>query len=401
MSLTLTAERLVAGGDALARDLDGRVVFVSGALPGEVVKVEVTEQRRDFARARVLEVLEPSPHRVSPPCPHVARGCGGCSWQHLAVDAQRGARLDIVREALTRQGRLAQPQVVAGPALEPVGLRTTMRFGTDPQGRLGLRARNSHDVLPLDDCLIAHPALGDLYRGVTARGADEVLVRVGVATGERLMAWTGRQPLTPQGVPGDVALGADAFVVEEVAGVRFRVSASSFFQASPQAAEALVAVVAEAAGPVDASVTFVDAYGGVGLFAGTVGASAGQVVLIESNRDACGDARANLVTGDVRVLHTSVENWSPRPGKGPGLDAEGRRYVVVADPAREGLGRPGVDALTALGAERLVLVSCDAAALGRDTHLLAERGYTHVVSTVLDAFAHSHHVEVVTRFDRA
>jgi 23S rRNA (uracil1939-C5)-methyltransferase len=401
MSLELTPERLVAGGDALARDPDGRVVFVPEALPGELVEVDLVEERRDFARGRVLTIITPSADRVAPPCPNVVRGCGGCSWQHLTVDAQRRARLDIVREALSRQGRLTDPTVIAGPELLPDAARTTMRFGVDERGRLGLRTRASHNVVPLGDCLIAHPALVDLLKNVTVPGAEEVLIRVSAATGERLMAWTGRNRVTPVGVPDDVVLGGDAWVHEDVAGFRFRVSANSFFQASPQAAEALVATVAEAAGPIDASVTFVDAYGGVGLFSATVGASAGQIIVLESNHDACADARANLVAGDIRVTKTSVEDWTPRKGTGVGLDADGRRYVVVADPAREGLGRHGVEALARLGASRVVLVSCDAAALGRDARLLGEQGYQHVSSTVLDAFAYSHHVEVVTRFDRA
>jgi 23S rRNA (uracil1939-C5)-methyltransferase len=400
MPMTLTPERLVAGGDALARDPDGRVVFIPGALPGEVVNVELTDERRDFARARLVEVLEPSPERVEPPCPNVVRGCGGCSWQHLTPAGQRQARLDIVREALIRQGRLTEPTVESGPELDTVGLRTTMRFGVDAQGHLGLRARNSHEVVRLEECLIAHPRLVELLAPTTAPGADDVQIRVSAATGERLVAWTGRERLTPSGLPADVILGGDGYLYEEVAGVRFRVSATSFFQASPQAAAALVDVVAQAVGPIDPSVTFVDAYGGVGLFSATVGSRAGQVILLESNRDACSDARANLYSGDVRVTNTAVEDWTPRPGTGPGLDGEGRRYVVVADPAREGLGRKGVAALAVLSASRLVLVSCDAAALGRDTRLLAEHGYAHIVSTVLDAFAHSHHVEVVTRFDK-
>lgn len=400
MSLELTPERLVAGGDALARDPDGRVIFVPDALPGELVEVELVEERRDFARGRVLNIVTPSADRVEPPCANVARGCGGCSWQHVALDAQRRARLGIVSEALVRQGRLTDPVVLAGPELPANAVRTTMRFGVDGRGRLGLRSRGSHAVVALSGCMIAHPSIVSLLDHVTASGADEVLVRVSVATGERLVAWTGSTPLMPQGVPDDVAVGGDAWVYEDVGGVRFRVSTNSFFQASPQAAEALVAAVAEAAGPIDTSVTFVDAYGGVGLFSATVGVAAGQVIVLESNRDACADARANLVVGDVRVTHTAVEDWTPREGTGLGFDADGRHYVVVADPAREGLGRHGVDALARLGASRVVLVSCDAAALGRDTRLFGEQGYRHMSSTVLDAFAYSHHVEVVTRFDR-
>ena len=95
----VTIERLVAGGDALARLEDGRVVFVDGALPGEVVDVEITQSKKDFARATLASIVTPSPHRVDPPCPNVARGCGGCSWQHLD---RKSTRLNSSHEWISR-----------------------------------------------------------------------------------------------------------------------------------------------------------------------------------------------------------------------------------------------------------------------------------------------------------
>src|SRR5947209_2591023 len=97
-TVDVTAVGVAAGGDGIARDADGRVVFVTGAIPGEHVRVELVEERRDFARARVVEVLQASPARVSPPCPELARGCGGCTWQHVALEEQRTLKADIVRD---------------------------------------------------------------------------------------------------------------------------------------------------------------------------------------------------------------------------------------------------------------------------------------------------------------
>src|SRR5829696_89671 len=156
--LEVTTTAAVAGGAALARDPDGRVVFVAGALPGERVAIEVTEARKDFGRARVLEVLDPSVDRVAPPCPHLAHGCGGCDLQHLSAGAQPELKRSIVVDALRRIGRLphAEDLVRLGPALPATGYRTTVR-GAVVDGRFGFRAAASHAVVDVDHCLVAHP----------------------------------------------------------------------------------------------------------------------------------------------------------------------------------------------------------------------------------------------------
>ncbi|MFZ9291793.1 MAG: 23S rRNA (uracil(1939)-C(5))-methyltransferase RlmD, partial [Ilumatobacteraceae bacterium] len=184
----LVAERLVAGGEALVRRADGRVAFVDGALPGERVRVAWVQERADYARGVVTEVLSPSPHRVAPPCPFVAAGCGGCGWQHLAEAAQREARRAIVVEAMVRTGRWpadeAEALVVAGDPLPPEARRTTVRMAVGEGGRLGFRRAGSREVVPVDPCAVAHPLLAGLVATARARGEGEVTLRCSIATGE-------------------------------------------------------------------------------------------------------------------------------------------------------------------------------------------------------------------------
>ena len=402
--LELVPTGMVAGGAALARDEGGRVVFVDGALPGELVVARVTEARKDFARAVTVEVREPSPDRVAPPCVALAAGCGGCTWQHVGAEAQARYKAAIVVDALRRIGRLADPPSPTTVALAGPALRTTARLAVTADGRVGHRRRGNEDAgsaVPTDACLAVHPSLEELIVDGRYPGADEVLLRVAVASGERLVQV--RAGAADVRVPPDVVVvaqgdGRPAFVHEEVAGRRFRVSAGSFFQPGPVAAEGLVAAVSAAVGeslPTGGGGHLVDAYAGVGLFASALGATRGaRVTAVESDRGASADARVNLADLDAKVVVSEVGRWKPTGTRARSVD------VVVADPSRPGLGRPGVAALTSLDAPRLVLVSCDPASLGRDVALLAAAGYRLSSVAMVDAFPHTFHVETVSRFDR-
>lgn len=398
-----------AGGDAIGRLADGRVVFVEGALAGERVVVEFVQQRKDFARGRVQSVEVASPDRVVPPCPRVGDGCGGCQWQHSTIDAQRRAKRDVVVDALRRIGRIpdADSRVTSGPRMPDARYRTTIRVGVDSTGRAGFRGRSSHDLVVLDgqECLTAHPRLARLAADGRFPGARELLMRTSVATGETVvMVLEGeldrqRCRLANVGPVQLVDLDDLGVLHEVVAGHRFRVSATSFFQVSPVGAEALVALVGEAAtAGIDArSFTLLDLYSGVGLFGATVGARFGRVVAVESHEPAVEDAWINLAatTAAQDVVAADVTHWDPHSRL-----AEGERAVVIADPARTGLGRAGVHTVEAAHPDRIVLVSCDPASLGRDCALLVEAGYEWRATTMVDLFPHTFHIEAVSRFDR-
>jgi 23S rRNA (uracil1939-C5)-methyltransferase len=390
--LTLEITTVVAGGDGLGRDDGGRVTFVDGALPGETVSVELHQQKKDFARGHVVDVLHPSADRVEPPCPFVASGCGGCDWQHVRPDAQRRLKAAIVADALRRQAKL-EVDVGEGPVLPAEAYRTTLR-GVATGGRFGFRRRHSHEVVEVGPCLVAHPLLDELVtEGRFPNG--EVVLRAGAGTGERLVIVNvdPSAAQVPDGVrvvsAAELSSGTRAWYHEEVAGRRWRISARSFFQARRDGAEALINAVAlgmEGALPVGGHL--VDLYGGVGLFGGALGADA-RVTLVEQSASSVADARVNLAGQDARIVRADVDHWGAA-----------RADVVVADPPRTGLGARGVGKVAATHAPRLVLVSCDPGALGRDAQLLAAAGYDLRSSQVVDLFPHTSHVEVVSRFER-
>ncbi|MEO8106917.1 MAG: TRAM domain-containing protein, partial [Actinomycetes bacterium] len=194
--LTVTVGPVAHGGHCVARH-DGRVLFVRHVLPGELVRVRVHErgQKGRFFRAELLEVLEPSPDRVEPPCKY-AGTCGGCDFQHVAGDAQRRLKAQIVNEQLSRLGKLDVTEIAwsgvvdALPDVDPTrpGLawRTRVRFAVDAEGQAGLLRHRSHEVVPIDDCLIAHP-LVDAREITTTQwpGVDEVSVTASPETDDR------------------------------------------------------------------------------------------------------------------------------------------------------------------------------------------------------------------------
>jgi 23S rRNA (uracil1939-C5)-methyltransferase len=397
---------MAAGGDAIAREPSGRVVFVEGALPGERVVVSLVQQKRDFARGRVVSVLDASPDRVAPPCPFVEAGCGGCQWQHIAPEAQGRLKREIVVDALRRIGRRDDAAEVVAPSVAQAwGPRTTVRAavssgeaageGAADAGRAGLRRRHSHQVVPLSSCLVAHPLVAEVLAEGRFDGCDEVTVRAGVATGERLVV---ADP-TADGVsvPADVMVvpvaAPFASVREDVAGRRWQVSALSFFQPGPEAAGALAEAVGRAAAGAGAGGVVLDAYAGVGLLGGSVGAE--RVVAVESSPWAVADAVVNLYDQNALVVEGEVADAVPGLGSRLG-DVD----LVIADPARTGLGRSAAAALASVGAPVLVLVSCDPASFARDAALLDGLGYRLAGADVLDLFPHTFHVEVLGRFER-
>lgn len=422
--ITVDVERFVAGGEALARDPEGRVVFVAGALPGESVQVTLGERHAGWSRGTPVRVVRSSPHRVVPPCPQRRDGCGGCDWQHLATDRQLEAKLSVVRDAFRRTGgirdEVVERAVVPGGSVPMTGYRTTVRVIGDEAGRPSFRAERSDRRVPAHGCAVSHPGLLALLDEVRLPDGLEATLRVSSSTGERtahvvVPERRADRPVAPTtgeraiDVPADVGVGPDASLSETVDGHAFRVSAASFFQSGPAAAALLVRTVVELAPELADARRVVDAYAGVGLFAVAAVPVEAHVTVVETSATACADATFNLRDRPATVVRSRVDRWvrnETRASGGPttrrrGASARRRSVdVVIADPARSGLGRAGAAAIAALSAPTVILVSCDPVAGARDVALLEAAGYRFEAARVLDVFPQTHHVEVVTRFTR-
>jgi 23S rRNA (uracil1939-C5)-methyltransferase len=386
--------RPVAGGRSLATGPDGRVVLVAGALPGERALVRVTDEQRRHLLADAVEIVRPVAARRVAPCAAVAMGCGGCDLQDAGPDAQQEWKVEVVADSLRRLGDVDGPDVEVADGIATWGHRTTVRALVD-EDRAALRRRASHEPIVVDECPVAHPLVEQVLVEGRFPGADEVVVRVGAATGERMVVVS---PIVGRAqVPDAVRLVGDdeldagkrAWIHEEVAGVRLRVSARSFFQTHAEGAGALVRTVAELLPEATSADRLVDAYAGVGLLAACLpGGPSRRVVAVERSASAAADARINLP--DARVVRSDVDRWHATSAD-----------VVVADPARAGLGKAAAKRLSETGASAMALVSCDPASLGRDVGLLRRHGWMLDRVKLVDLFPQTWHVEAVSRFVRS
>jgi len=379
------------GGHCVAR-LDGRVVFVRHAVPGETVRVRITEgdDTSRFLRGDAVEVLVPSEHRVDALCPYAGPGrCGGCDFQHVALAHQRRLKADVVREQFARLARMDVDVEVEPLPGDDEGLRwrTRVEFAVDASGRAGLRAHRSHEVIPVDDCLIADRRVAESgvletvwtgCTGVDVVAADEPEGAVLVPLPD------GRDRSVGQRVETDAWRGD------------FRLRARGFWQVHPGAAAAYVEHVLAALAP-EPGERVLDLYAGVGLFAlplaDAVGPE-GSVLAVEGHRPAVVDGLANSADRPwVEWRHGRVDRvLAPIVRRGITAD------LVVLDPPRTGAGRDVSRQLATLGPRLIAYVACDPAALARDTAYLADSGYRLTSLRAYDAFPMTHHVEGIAVF---
>jgi len=409
------------GGHCVARTDAGRVLFVRHTLPGERVVARVTEGREDsrFLRADAVEVLEAGKDRVPAPCPYAGPGrCGGCDWQHAKPGAQRRLKGEVLAEQLQRLAGMTPEDVAWDGTVEPApgdklppgevpAWRTRIQYAVDDEGRAGLRRHRSHEVEPVEHCMIAAPGIDEL--GIEARSWPQIAtVEATAATGsqDRQVVLTpkpgGRLPIVELDKPvsvlrvgeKDKALhrvhGRD-FVRERADDRTWRVGAGGFWQVHPQAAEVLVDAVMRGLTPRKGEMAL-DLYCGVGLFAGALADRVGEtgaVLGIESGKRAAEDARHNLAEFPrVRIEQGKVETVLPRTGI---TEAD----LVILDPPRAGAGKRTVEQIAALGPRRVGYVACDPAALARDLGYFKAVGYVPRFLRAFDLFPMTHHMECV------
>ncbi|MEX0869012.1 MAG: class I SAM-dependent RNA methyltransferase [Nitriliruptoraceae bacterium] len=395
------------GGEGVAR-IDGKAVFVAGAIPGERVRIRVVDDRKRWARAHLLTVIEANDDRVEPPCVYASE-CGGCDLQHVRPSAQRALKTRVVREQLQRIGGIAAPPVDECRAVGPdLGYRTHAQFHVAPDGRLGFRRTASHEVVAVDECIVVNAAVQRVADQVAPTSAAKAAVRAHPSTDTAAVVLTpGREGLDVPGGEFDVLLEqpdgrtvrlrGDGVLRERVAGADFTFGASSFFQVNTAGATALVDAVHDAIGTIDGDLVW-DLYAGVGLLSIPLAAAGADVIAVESDSGAVADAETNAVSNGVvvDVIHDDVAEVVARAANGD--RAVDLPDVVVLDPPRSGAGPATAANLAALAPGRIIYVACDVAALARDARVLEEHGYRLRNAVPLDLFPMTHHVEVVATF---
>src|SRR5437667_1468869 len=447
--LSVTIDDLAFGGEGVGR-ADGYVIFVRGGVPGDRLRVRLDQARSRFGRGTIESIETPSPHRIEAPCPYFGR-CGGCRLQHVDYQAQLAFKSKQVTDALERLGGLGPVDVrpILGAA-DTYGYRNKMEFtvarARDGAGlTVGLHEQERYDsVLDVERCLLQSDRMNALLdearrffaeSGLAAWEQDSgegllrfLMLREGYRTGESMVNIVTSSPAVSELAPlaaqlaarvprttsvvmnvnpkkASVAIGVEEHllggrdhILESVGGLRFQVSANSFFQTNTAQAERLFSIVIDSAA-LAGDETVLDLYSGTGAIslqlAGrcrwVYGVEVTQAAVDDAARNAAANGIANctFLAGEVRFVL-------------PSLIAQGvSAQVVVADPPRAGFHPKALRALLQMEPARIVYVSCNPATLARDLGELVRGGYRLEWVQPVDMFPHTPHIEAVARLRRA
>ncbi len=453
MSIDVELTDLAYGGDAVGR-YEGRVLFVPSGIPGERVRVDIVEERRGHARADLLEILRPAPERVEPAFPLLTDS--GCQWQHIEYQAQLAWKAHIVRQLLMRIGKqpdaLVHPTIGMPGSITPWHYRNIALFSVGPSGEIGFKLTESHDIQPLENCPLLHPALdiiyqrvreklmdyfgdilGEMVQGFTIRGAVGAINNAGIgvpvdATSVAaqavptllvIHARPGSMIEDPQQLANELMVIAPSmvgviiervggrygrvftgqeFLTDAVLGRRFRVSADSFFQVNLLQASVLVERTLALLEPQHSDV-ILDGYSGVGLFSSFLATKSARVIAIESQPSAVMDARATIVLNNQTTI-TALEGTLERL-LGQLHYRRERVDVALVDPPRAGCHPKALQALQTLAPRAICYVSCDPSTLARDIATLCSGGRYRLVSAQpIDMFPQTYHIESVALLAR-
>ena len=437
--LKLRIEKLVTGGDALAR-YNGFVIFIPYGVPGDVVKVKMVKRKRGYGVGEIVEILKPSEHRTKSPCP-IFPQCGGCQWQMINYDSQVEFKKILIKEAFVRVAKMNETPLEDIVKIEkPWRFRNKVQYPVkrvrDRRIVLGFFEKRTHHIVNMERCpvqleqfdLIISP-FKDMLRREPLTIYDEerhrgklryFILRGSSKTKETLVVLVMRLPgiskslaekiveLDPERIIGvveninpeitNIILGEESrkvvgrdYYFEKIGGLTFKVSSTSFFQANTIMAEELVSFMKE---KIEHCKILVDAYSGVGFFSLSLASIAKKVIGIEESPSSHYDSLDNIeinVIGNVEFIHGKVQDF---------LDTIGSLDVLVVDPPRRGLEKETVEAILRIKPPKIFYVSCNPVTLARDIKNLIEGNYELLFVKPFDFFPHTHHVETLSYLER-
>ena len=412
---TVNFEKMVYGGDCMGRLPDGRAVFVPFLLPGEIAEIELTESKERYARGRMIRLLQSSPDRIQPPCPHFTV-CGGCHHQHIRYAQQVTLKKELLRDQLERIGKFTQlPKIKITPSPLPFAYRNQAQFHPAPTDNpeklaLGFKKSSSDETLPIDNCLLISKEMNQLLTQIELEpdgGIQRVVLRED-STGELMMILEGEDEIPPDltfELPISAAyvspngeifnLSGNNALLYEIEGKEFYVSPQSFFQVNlPVAAMMVRHILEQLEGKEDLCV--LEFYSGVGLFTRFIAPFASELIAIESSPSACFNFADNLDEFDnISLYEGPVEAILPIL-----IDEIEPIDLVLLDPPRAGLNAKARQALIKLNPSQIIYISCDPGTLARDLKHLAEAGYCLTTLHAFDMFPQTMHIETMIGLQR-
>jgi 23S rRNA (uracil1939-C5)-methyltransferase len=405
----ITLEKLTYGGEAMGRLPDGRAVFVPFGLPGETVRLQLTQEKQNFARGEILEILKPSPDRIDAKCKHFTQ-CGGCHYQNLPYEKQLLAKADVLRDQLQRIGKIANPPVqptVASP--NQWNYRNHIQFHLTHDGKVGFINSRGYSTLPIEECHLPEASIDNFWRELQFESKMN-LERISLRTGdneELMLILESETEETPElEIEADVSIvhvyedhpiviaGSDSLTIQ-VLGKDFHVSAPSFFQVNTPMAEKMVEHLLTNL-PTSQSTNLLDIYCGVGLFSKFFASKYAKVIGIESSESANEDFAINLDEFDNVELYEGAAE-EVLPALAPQLT---QPIHMIVDPPRAGIDKFALDAILQINPQIIAYVSCDPSTLARDAARLLKGGYTLKQVTPFDLFPQTYHIESISIFER-
>jgi 23S rRNA (uracil1939-C5)-methyltransferase len=383
------------GAYTIARD--EKVVLIKGAIPGELVEVEILEKKKDYSLANVINVIEPSEHRVGPPCP-VFGLCGGCQLQFIAYEKQVAMKDEILLDSLTRLGGIETAQV---PALygEQWNYRHRAQFKVSPDGEIGLFRESSREVITFEECPLMDREINRLFRKIRENGLARGLSEIHIAAGDTPVALLkGRgghdsslfESFIEAGFSGvaydDAIAYGGAYTGFDLNGLRYTVSPWTFFQSHWGLNRKVVENMVDGLAPLDGK-HVLDLYAGAGNFSLPLAAGAAEVVAVEENPHAVEDGRRNIELNGIRnckIVKSSAEKYKIN-----------RKFdIIILDPPRPGLTSETAKKVLENPPGTIVYISCNPATLARDLRKLKEK-YDITSVRQIDFFPNTYHIEAM------